>query len=75
MLAPGHRDASRSRACPEFAHTLLTAAAAAAVLAPAATAQAAPTTLAVEQAPTRVAAWDGVVMWSRFDPAAKTYSS
>ena len=40
----------------------------------AATAQGAPTTLAVEQAPTRVAAWDGVAMWSRFDAATKTYS-
>jgi hypothetical protein len=54
--------------------SLLTAAAAAAVLAPAATAQGAPTTLGVEQAPTRVAAWDGTVMWSRFDPATQTYS-
>jgi hypothetical protein len=54
--------------------SLLTAAVAGAVLAPAATAQGAPATLAVEQAPTRVAAWDGTVMWSRFDPAAKTYS-
>jgi hypothetical protein len=53
--------------------SLLTAAAAA-VLAPAATAQAAPTTLAVEQGATPVAAWDGVVMWSRLDPAARTYS-
>ena len=54
--------------------SLLTAAVAGAVLAPAATAQGAPITLAVEQAPTRVAAYDGVVMWSRFDPAANTYS-
>ena len=54
--------------------SLLTAAVAGAVLAPAATAQGAPTTLAVEQAPTRVAAHDGVVMWSRFDPIAETYS-
>jgi hypothetical protein len=54
--------------------SLLTAAAAAAVLAPAATAQAAPTTLGVEQAPTRVAAWNGTVMWSRLDPATQTYS-
>lgn len=54
--------------------SLLTAAVAGAVLAPAATAQGAPTTLAVEQAPTRVAAHDGIVMWSRFDPAAETYS-
>ena len=54
--------------------SLLTAAATAAALAPVATAQAAPTTLAVEPGPTLVAAWDGVVMWSRFDPATKTYS-
>jgi hypothetical protein len=54
--------------------TLITAAVAgAAVLAPAA-AHAAPTTLAVEKAPTRVAAWNGTVMWSTFDPAARTYS-
>jgi hypothetical protein len=54
--------------------TFITAAVAgAAVLAPAA-AHAAPTTLAVEKAPTRVAAWDGTVMWSTFDPATKTYS-
>ena len=54
--------------------SLLTAAVAGAVLAPAATAQGAPTTLAVEQAPTRVAAWNGVAMWSRFDAATNTYS-
>jgi hypothetical protein len=53
---------------------LLTAAAAGVVLAPAAAAQAAPTTLAVEQAPTRVAAWNGTLMWSRFDPATKAYT-
>ncbi len=53
---------------------LLTAAATGAVLAPAAVAQAAPTPLAVEQAPTRIAAWEGTVMWSHFDPATKTYS-
>ena len=53
---------------------LLTAAATGAVLAPAAVAQAASTTLAVEQAPTRIAAWEGTVMWSHFDPATKTYS-
>jgi hypothetical protein len=57
-----------------FRTSLLTAAATAAVLAPAAPALAAPTTLAVEQAPTRVAAWDGVVMWSHYDVIAKTYS-
>ncbi|HEV2774271.1 MAG TPA: hypothetical protein VGV90_01645 [Solirubrobacteraceae bacterium] len=54
--------------------SLVTAAVAGAVLAPAATAQGAPTTLAVEQAPTRVAAWNGVAMWSRFDAATQTYS-
>lgn len=55
--------------------TLLNAAVAgAAVLAPAAVAHAAPTTLAVEKAPTRVAAWNATVMWSAFDPVTKTYS-
>lgn len=54
--------------------SLLTAAVTGAVLAPAAAAQGAPTTLAAEQAPTRVAAWDGTVMWSRLDPATETYS-
>lgn len=54
--------------------SLLTAAAAGALLAPAAPALAAPTTLSVEAAPTKVAAWDGVVMWSRYDATAKTYS-
>ena len=54
--------------------SLLTAALTAAVLAPGAAAQGAPTTLAVEQAPTPVAAWDGTVMWSRFDPATETYT-
>ena len=54
--------------------SLITAALAGAVLAPAAPAQGAPTTLAVEQAPTRVAAYDGVAMWSRFDATTQTYS-
>ena len=53
---------------------LLSAALAGAALAPGAVAQGASTTLAVEQAPTRVAAWDGTVMWSRFDAATRTYS-
>ena len=53
--------------------SLLTVAVAGAVLAPATTAQGAPTTLAVEQAPTSVAAWKDIVMWSRFDPATRTY--
>ena len=54
--------------------SLLTAAVATATLAPAATAQGAATTLAVEPAPTRVAAHDGTVMWSRLDPVTRTYS-
>jgi hypothetical protein len=54
--------------------SLLTAALAGAVLAPAAAAQGAPTTLATELAPTHVAAWDGTVMWSRFDPVTGTYA-
>ena len=54
--------------------SLLAAAATGAVIAPAAMAQGTPTTLAVEQAPTRVAAWNGVVMWSRFDAATQTYT-
>jgi hypothetical protein len=54
--------------------SLLSAAVAGALLVPAATAQGAPTTLSVEAAPTRVAAWDGTVMWSHFDATAKTYS-
>lgn len=52
---------------------LLTAAAGA-LLAPAAPAQGAPTTLAEVSAPTRVAAWEGTVMWSRFDLATRTYT-
>lgn len=54
--------------------SLLTAAVTAAALAPAATAQGAPTQLSIEQATTRVAAWEGTVMWSRIDPATNTYS-
>lgn len=54
--------------------SLLTAAVTGAVLAPGAAAQGAPTTLAAEAAPTLVAAWDDTVMWSRLDPATKTYS-
>jgi hypothetical protein len=53
---------------------LLTAAVTGALVAPAAAAQAAPATLAVEAAPTRVAAWNGTVVWSHFDPVTKTYS-
>ncbi len=37
-------------------------------------AHAAPTTIAVEQAPTRVAAWESTVMWSRRDPATGRYA-
>jgi hypothetical protein len=54
--------------------SLLTAAVATAVLAPAGLAQAAPTPIDVPQAPTRVAAWEGTVMWSQLDAATKTYS-
>ena len=54
--------------------SLLTAALTGAVLAAAAPAHAAPTTLSVEPAPTRVAAWDGVVMWSHYDANAKIFS-
>lgn len=53
---------------------LLGAAVAGAVLAPAATAGAAPITLSSEQAPTRVAAWEGTVVWSRYDAATQTYA-
>ena len=54
--------------------SLLTAAVAGAVLAAAAPALGAPTPLAVESAVTPVAAWEGVVMWSRYDVTAKRYS-
>ena len=75
-LGDPERERERATMQPmsRFRTSLLTAAVAAAVLAPAATAQGAPTTLAVEQAPTRVAAHDGTVMWSRFDPATGSYS-
>ncbi|MDP2711752.1 MAG: hypothetical protein Q8O56_11090 [Solirubrobacteraceae bacterium] len=56
---------------------LATSAAAAAMLASTAVAQAQqqfPITLSVEQAPTRVAAWNGTAMWSSFDPATESYS-
>jgi hypothetical protein len=39
-----------------------------------AAAQGAATTLATEHAPTRVAAWDGTVMWSRQDPSSGRYT-
>jgi hypothetical protein len=51
---------------------LLTVAAVAATLAPAAAARAA-TVLSTEPAPTRVAAWEGTVMWSQLDPATGNY--
>jgi hypothetical protein len=54
--------------------SLLTAAVSGAALASAAPALAAPTPLAIESAPTRVAAYDGTVMWSHFDAATNSYS-
>jgi hypothetical protein len=51
---------------------LLAAGAVGAALAPAATAQAA-TVLSGEVAPTRVAAWEGTVMWSQLDQATGDY--
>ena len=53
-------------------NSLLVSVAAGATLTPAALAQA-PTVLSTEQAPTRVAAWDGTVMWSQKDPATGRY--
>ena len=66
-------DASTMLSMSRIRSSLFTAAVAGAVLAPAAVAQGAPTTLAVEQSPTRVAAWDGVAMWSRLDPVTNRY--
>jgi len=54
--------------------SILAAAVAAVVLAPAAAAQGAPTTLATELAPSPVAAAEGLVMWSRFDLTTKSYT-
>jgi hypothetical protein len=55
--------------------SLIAAALAGAVLVPsAAQADGTPTTLATEQAPTRVAAWESTVMWSRLDPASGRYA-
>jgi hypothetical protein len=51
---------------------LLTIGAVGAALVPAATAQAA-TVLSTEQAPTRVAAWEGTVMWSQLDQGTGNY--
>ncbi len=45
-----------------------------AAFASSAPAQAATTTLAPEQAPTRVAAWESTIMWSRQDPATGRYA-
>ncbi|HVF79257.1 MAG TPA: hypothetical protein VNA28_13250 [Solirubrobacteraceae bacterium] len=54
--------------------SLLTTAVIGAVLAPAVVAHAAPATLASELAPTRVAAWEGTAMWSRYNPASNNYT-
>jgi hypothetical protein len=51
---------------------ILTIGLAAAALGPAAAAQAA-TVLSIEQAPTRVAAWNGIVMWSQLDQTTGNY--
>ena len=53
---------------------LTTALIGAALASSAATAQGAATTLATEHAPTRVAAWEDTVMWSRQDPASGRYA-
>jgi len=53
--------------------SLIAAAVSGAALMSAATVQAAPTVLSTEIAPTRVAAWEGTVMWSKFDPATGNY--
>jgi len=55
-----------------FRNVLLAGAAVSAALAPVAAAQAA-TVLGTEQAPTRVAAWNGTVMWSQLDAATGEY--
>jgi len=59
---------------PLRTYLLAAAVAAGAALAPAASAQGASTPLVLEQAPTRVAAWNGTVVWSHFDTTTKTYS-
>jgi hypothetical protein len=53
--------------------SLITAALVVAALGTAASAQGATAMLSTEAAPTRVAAWEGTVMWSKFDPVTKTY--
>jgi hypothetical protein len=55
-------------------NTLAIAAVAGAALATASAAQAVPTPIGPELAPTRVAAWNGTAMWSHYDPATKTYA-
>jgi hypothetical protein len=52
---------------------LLTAAVAGATMASTAAAAHADTVLSTEQAATRVAAWNGTVMWSQLDPATGAY--
>jgi hypothetical protein len=58
---------------PHIRSSLLTVAVTGAVLASAASALGAPTPLATESAPTRVAAYNGTVMWSRLDAATNSY--
>jgi hypothetical protein len=53
--------------------SLIAAAVTGAALVPSAAAQGATTTLATEQAATRVAAWEGTILWSRLDPATNRY--
>jgi hypothetical protein len=57
---------------PSFRNLLLASAVVGATLAPAAAAQAA-TVLSAEPVPTRVAAWNGTVMWSQLDQATGNY--
>jgi hypothetical protein len=57
---------------PHLRNLLLTTAVVGAALAPGAAAQAA-TVLSSELAPTRVAAWNGTVMWSQLDQATGNY--
>jgi hypothetical protein len=57
---------------PTLRNLLLTTAVVGAALAPAAVAQAA-TVLSSEPVPTRVAAWNGTVMWSQLDQATGNY--
>ena len=58
---------------PAIRASILAAAVAGAALIPASAAEAAPRVLAAESAPTRVAAWESTVMWSRKDPATGRY--